>query len=141
VRVRMPCTYTLLLTNPYKLTLITAALRRPCVVTVSGPCALAYSTSAHVRVALAPPQRVPSAAARQPGTPLPPTPNPGGSTRTAFAAGGNGSMAAVRERAAAPAVTVAELARIAQIASPRISPASHALAFNPSAQDRGRGKP
>ena len=30
-------------------------------------------------------------------------------------------MAAVRERAAAPAVTVAELARIAQIASPRIT--------------------
>ena len=63
------CTYTLLLTDPYKLTLTTATLRRPCVLTVPGPYSLAYGAPAGVWVALAPPQRVGSSAARQPGTP------------------------------------------------------------------------
>jgi len=71
----------------------------------------------------------------------------GGPTRTAFAADGNGSTAAVRERAAAPAVTVAGVARIK---SPRTARTSHHRASRlhrmrwhlfPSARDRPRGKP
>ena len=67
---RCACTYavhvhTLLLTNPYKLTLTTVALRRPCVLTVPGPYALAYGASAGVRVALPPLQCVASAAVRR----------------------------------------------------------------------------
>ena len=48
-------TFNLLLTSPYKLTLITVALRWPCVLTVPGLYALAYGASAGVQVALPPP--------------------------------------------------------------------------------------
>lgn len=126
-------TYTLLLTSPYKLTLTTVALRRPCVLT--SPYALAYGASAGLRVALPPPPPsralLPRGSRGHPKRPL--LTLAGGPTRTALAADSNGSTAAVRERAAAPAVTVAGIARIAsprtaRIAS-RFSPAPHTLAF------------
>ena len=65
------CTCTLPQTDPSKLTLTTATLRRPRVHTVSGPCAPACSAPAGVQAAHALPQRVASAAAQQLCTPLP----------------------------------------------------------------------